>query len=198
MNIIHKTSKHLTALAMLMLTTVAPLSAQQDELNAINKKLAEGNCEGAQKIYELYRNNYPASSDIESRIAECRNTRASQTPSAKAEEKKYSIGDDATDFVGESGYKIAYFDASGKHGFAIKQCGETTRGSSSAPAYDELKIIYQNRYSLGLSGDYWSSTEVDGMLWRYYTLNFADGKTHRVRWGSSVTKSRKVLCIKRF
>ena len=183
---------------MLMLTAFAPLSAQQDELNAIDKKIDEGNCEGAQKVYELYKDKYPASSEIERRIAECRKSHASQTPSSKPEEKKYSIGDDATDFVGESGYKIAYFDASGKHGFAIKQCGETTGGSSSAPAYDELKIIYQNRYSLGLSGDYWSSTEVDGMLWRYYTLNFADGKTHRARWGSSVTKSRKVLCIKRF
>ena len=66
-----KTTIRLVVLAISFLAAAPQLMAQQDELNAIDEKLAAGNCEGAQKVYELYRDNYSANPDIERQIAEC-------------------------------------------------------------------------------------------------------------------------------
>ena len=114
--------------------------------------------------------------------------------------KTYNIGDDAKDLVGESGFKIAYLDNSGKHGFAIKRCGYTKRASTfSSPTIDELKLMYRNRYVLKLYGECWSSTHEEGSKYchmgffaalkgkdhcKYYTFDFSQGKTNKRRINS--------------
>ena len=119
-----------------------------------------------------------------------------QSDDSEYNNKAYNIGDDAKDLVGESGFKIAYLDNSGKHGFAIKRCGYTKRASTfSSPTIDELKLMYRNRYVLELSTkECWSSTHEEGSkhchtgffaalknkdYCKYYTFDFSKGKTNK-------------------
>ena len=55
--------------AMLLLANTLP--AQVDYLKQAHQYLDEGNCDGAQTYYDLYRNNHPADRDLEIAIAVC-------------------------------------------------------------------------------------------------------------------------------
>lgn len=92
------------------------------------------------------------------------------------------IGDDAKFIVGYSGYKIAYLDKSGKHGFAIKydEYSDFTCECDFFPSIIELRMMYDNRYVLGLSGEYWSSTMDSKRVFSgdlYKTFDFSTGTT---------------------
>lgn len=178
---------HCIIVAFLLLVVSQTMFAQSDYnfyLQKAQQLLAEGNCDGAQKNYNVYMElaqmtNY----DLEQAIEECNKSKDSKN-SKEESQKSYNIGDNATDFIGYGGYKIAYLDASGKHGFAIKEDGESiTTDTYNAPSIDELRIIYYNRYSLGLSGEYWSKTDANNIN-RRYTIDFSTGETHRRKWGS--------------
>lgn len=176
------------------LSVFSTLAYAQDDygfyLQKARQRLAEGDCEGAQRNYNVYKElsgsrNY----SLEENIKEC------EKPVPELH-KSYGVGDDAKDFIGYNGFKIAYIDASGKHGFAIKEDGEsTTTDTYNAPSLDELRIIYSNRYSLGLSGEYWSKTDANSLN-RRYTIDFSTGETHQRKWGSY--SKYKNIRIKRF
>lgn len=109
---------------------------------------------------------------------------------------KYSIGDDAKDLIGIGGYRIAYLDASGEHGFAIQLIGKTI--SESGPTLNELKLMYQYRNLLGLEGEYWSTNNTNKLTSDVYTFDFSTGKTHRRHSGGGFYLKRNCMLIRRF
>lgn len=115
----------------------------------------------------------------------------------KYEITRYSIGDDAKDFIGIGGYRIAYLDASGKHGFAIQLVGKTISEGWS-PTLNELKLMYQYRHLLGLEGEYWSSDETHELTSDVYTFDFSTGKTHKRHSGGGFYMKRNCMSIERF
>lgn len=110
---------------------------------------------------------------------------------------EYSIGDDAKDFIGRSGYRIAYLDASGRHGFAIQLVGKTISEGDS-PTLRELKLMYQYRYQLGLEGEYWSSDDTHEITSDVYTFDFSTGNTHKRHSGGGFYMKRNCMLIERF
>lgn len=159
-------------------------------LNKANEQLKNGNCEKAQKYYNVYKQltntTYPI---IEKGIKECWDS--------KKVEKTYKIGDDAKDLIGIGGYRIAYLDASGRHGFAIQVRGKTISEGRS-PSLDELKLMYQYRYILGLEGEYWSSDKTNKLTSDVYTFDFSTGKTHKRHSGGGFYLKRNAMLIMRF
>lgn len=112
--------------------------------------------------------------------------------------KKYRIGDDAKDLIGRGGYRIAYLDASGKHGFAIQLEGKTISECKASPTLQELKLMYQYRHLLGLEGEYWSSDETHELTSDVYTFDFSTGKTHKRHSGGGFYLKRNGMLIQRF
>lgn len=112
--------------------------------------------------------------------------------------KKYRIGDDAKDLIGRGGYRIAYLDASGKHGFAIQLEGKTISECRASPTLQELKLMYQYRHLLGLEGEYWSSDETHELTSDVYTFDFSSGKTHKRHSGGGFYLKRNGMLIERF
>lgn len=115
----------------------------------------------------------------------------------KEDVRVYRIGDDAKDFIGRGGYRIAYLDASGKHGFAIQLVGKTISEGLS-PTLNELKLMYQYRYRLGLEGEYWSSDETHKLTSDVYTFDFSTGRTHKRASGGGFYLKRNCMRIERF
>lgn len=165
--------------------------------------LDSGNCDAAQRNYNVYKemtgNSNPS---LENAINNCQN------PPQLPVKKTYNVGDNAKDIVGTDDYIIAYLDSSGEHGFAIRKgtgkYESTWYASSSAPSISELRLLYNNRYVLNLTGEYWSSTMVDGSgsaftMPKYYTYNFSTGETKKRREPLFSDKPLyKNLSIKRF
>lgn len=112
--------------------------------------------------------------------------------------KAYNIGDDAKDFLGEEGYRIAYLDASGKHGFAItdNQRKADYFSDKDTPTMDECRIMFKNRFSLGLTGEYRTS-ELEKFWgpWDYHSFDFSTGKKHKRKYKD---KSVKRMSVRRF
>ena len=182
-------------LMVLMLLLASPsLRAQTaaELLNWTRTHLDRGNCDEARETYALYKEKVPqGNAEVERRIAGCRG-------SSKQEIKKYSIGDDAKDFIGEEGYKIAYLDASGIHGFAIKDIGYDKRGYYNSPTIDEYRLMSRHRYTLGLFGECWSTDMPSDWYHRYdfhYTFDFNTEQVQRRKDGSCSCKS---IVIRRF
>lgn len=112
--------------------------------------------------------------------------------------KAYNIGDDAKDFFCEEGYRIAYLDASGKHGFAITDNPRKADyfSDKDLPTMDECRIMFKNRFSLGLTGEYRTS-ELEKFLgpWDYHSFDFSTGKKHKRKYKD---KSVKRMSVRRF
>ena len=124
----------------------------------------------------------------------------------KYEINRYSIGDDAKDFIGIDGFKIAHLDTSVKHGFAIKYDSYTEfpygyaipSESVLGPTITELRMMNVNRYKLGLYGEYWSSTYAGGgnglfNLSRNYTFDYSTGTTNERRTGKNKFKKLTII-----
>lgn len=146
-----------------------------------------GKCDAAQRNYGVYRDltgsRIPS---LENAIIEC------QKSASATEVKSYHIGDDAEDFVGKEGYKIAYLDRNQKHGFAIGS-GFTSDGW---PTMEECELMYPNRFSLGLSGEYWTSEREN--FWGpidYHTFDFS---THKKHGRNLKNKQIKTIYVIRF
>lgn len=167
-------------------------SDYSDYLNKAMEKVEVGDCDAAQRFYNVYKElTGNTSSWVEKAIKDCED---------KSKPKTYNIGDDAEDFIGYSGFKIAYLDASGKHGFAIKfdEYTSFTYDNDIYPSIDELKLMYRNRHSLGLNGEYWSSTKDDKKKYtfdHYYTFDYSSGE---MRSRETLEVEYKSLLIKRF
>lgn len=190
-----KTLKFTMVLAVLLcIGSFAEAQDYSEYLESAKRLLKEGNCDKAKSNYDVYvKLTGQTVSWLDSDIKDC--------IAKKTKPKTYNIGDDAKDFVGYSGYKLAYLDGSGKHGFAIKFEDYSKGGPYSCPSLDELKLMYKNRHSLGLNGEYWSSTEVDGSgsfftMEKYYTYDFSIGEIKERRLQGSGQYKR--LEIERF
>lgn len=182
-------------LMILLLLLVSPaLRAQTaaELLNWTRTHLDRGNCDEARETYALYKEKVPqGNAEVERRIAECRGYSMQET-------KKYSIGDDAKDFIGEEGYKIAYLDASGRHGFAIKNTGYSKWPHFNSPTIDEYRMMYPYRYTLRLSGECWSDDRPSHWYYRYDYHNTFDFDTQQVQKRKDGSRSCESINIWRF
>ena len=91
--------------------------------------------------------------------------------------------------VGEKkdGYVICYLDSTGDHGWLMDNSysnktfgygGPYSNSEWRCPSLEEMRVIYQNRFSLGLNGIYWTSTRSKKVAnWEFfYTFDFGTGK----------------------
>lgn len=167
---------------------------------AINK-LDAGDCDAAQRFYNVYKelsgNPIPS---VEAMINDCKST--------------FHIGD-IKEVNGEK-YTIAYLTGNKKHGFAIRDIGVHDINNydrfklfdvEMMPTLVEMDTIYMNNDHIGLTGKYWTSTECgvggsisstkDGpwhTIYFFHVKNFLTGETSR----SLQTDRNRVLIIHRF
>lgn len=174
----------LVFVALLCFGTFAMAQDYSGYLESAKRLLKEGDCDKAKSNYDVYvKLTGQAVSWLDSDIKDC--------IAKKTKPKTYNIGDSYSDITGYStdrDYKIAYIDGSGKHGYAIKfdEWSNICMSPEYGPSLSELKDMYRHRYSLGVTGEYWSTTEVPGTGkgWsqpKYYTFDFSTGRTNERR-----------------
>ena len=174
-------------------------SAQSDYSSYLNKameKLEAGDCESAQKYYNVYKElSGDEKESIQVLINDCK-------------KDSYSIGEKIV--KNGRAYVVAYTRDGGKHGYAVYEEGwaaiskEYTRnvGQKEVPTIKELRLIYANRDKLGLYNKYWSCTlspkGADSPLYNaryYYAIDFSTGKQFDLQWQS---ENGVILLIHRF
>lgn len=136
-----------------ILTSMVYVSAQTEDyskyLNNALEKLESGDCEAAQKYYNVYKELAGNSvTSVEVLLAEC------------GKEKTYKVGDYIQ--VGDEKYQVAYVRDEGKHGLAVLDKGWSRISieeieKKAIPTWDELKQIYVNHNVIGLFDIYWST-----------------------------------------
>lgn len=168
-------------------------NAQTDYSEYLNKameKLEAGDCDAAQRYYNVYRELTEKSvNSVEVLLADCK--------------KELHLGD-VIDVNGEQ-YIIAYLMENKLHGFAIRDVGvhslanKQTLGyleNKMIPSLEEMQIIYKNNGSIGLTGSYWTRS-VYGVSngWdALYLQDFISGKVYY----SSQTNKNGILLLHRF
>lgn len=136
-------------------------SAQSNYSNYLNKaleKLEAGDCESAQKHYDLYRElSGEVKNSVQVMIDDCQKTRI----------KKYSLGESIV--FNRHLYRVAWLTNNQEHGLAVANYGSgSARQVSSTEMYyyhsghlitlDELEKIIPNKNAIQISGLYWTST----------------------------------------
>lgn len=173
--------------------------AQTDDyskyLNKAMEKLEAGDCAGAQKLYNVYKElvGKPVSS-VEVLIDDCQR------------DKPYAVGEKIM-LDGEE-YRVAYIRDGGKHGLAVMEKGwSVIRGPGGnlytryverkeIPTLKELELIYANRDILRLYGKYWSCTPTREDNHEFFkTIDFSTGQYEDIRPSRS---NAIVLLIHRF
>lgn len=119
-------------------------------------------------------------------------------------EKVFRIGDVfKTD---GSSYRIGYLDGTFKHGIAYRVMYKTDRPNTGGCRYGEkiptcaqLMLLYSNRKTLGLFGEYWSNdiARVGYSSYCYYIINFDNGKKRKAYAGYN-NSSYENICIIEF
>lgn len=150
---------------LLMLVAVMPLRAQSDDcddtyLQAINSALDEGDCKGARRFYNAYKEcrKGRTSSDIERRIAEC--------------EKSTTGGNSTTGTRGSNERKNLTFEVKGvKFTMVYVEGGTYMMGAQkSDPAganYDPEAQDYESPvHRVSVDNFYMGQTEVTQALWK--------------------------------
>ena len=194
-----KTMK-LFVMVFMLLTFIPAVQAQDQDYNwylqRVLQRIDEGDCEGAQKNYNVYKElSGKTIASVEEMIKDCAG--------------EYRIGN--TISVNGENYIIAYLMENKQHGFAIKDVGVQNLVNQQEreyirdkriPTLEEMKIIYQNNANIGLTGTYWTrSTKlyrygfggIDNYYYYYY-IDFLSGKQ-----GESSPDSRNgILLIHRF
>lgn len=189
------THKFRFALFVLMLSfTPQTLWAQDDYnfyLQKAQQRIDEGDCAGAQKNYNVYKElSGKTLASFEVLIEDC------------IAENRFRIGD-KIDVDGEY-YIIAYLTENKQHGFAIKDegmdnlCNPKTLGfirNNNIPSLGELEIIYKNNDKIGLTAVYWTKSLYAVSSYDfYYTINFLTGK----KVPSDQRNTNGILLIHRF
>lgn len=175
-----------------IITIMVYVSAQTEDyskyLNNALQKLESGDCDAAQKYYNVYKELAGKSvASVEVLLAEC------------GKEKTYKVGDYIK--VGDKKYQVAYIRDGGKHGLAVWDqgwvgisMGEIEK--KTIPTWDELKQIYVNHDILGLFDIYWSA---NNRRFNYETqcraMDFSTGKEY---WIKARSDKAKELLIHRF
>lgn len=152
-------TKLLFAFCVLFVCNVAAQSDYSSYLTQSMDELKKGNCEGAQKWYNVYKElSGESKPSVQVMIDDC--------IQKVNEEKSYSIGDKIK--IDNKIYKVAYVEDGGKHGFAVCENGSGSKPDNSViPTWAEFKLIDKNNKVLKLCGKYWS-TRCDSGNW-YYT-----------------------------
>jgi len=168
------------------------VSAQTDYseyLNKVMEKLEAGDCDAAQKFYNVYKElSGETKSSVEVLIEDCKNP--------IKENISYAINDkierDAKIF------KVVYIEDKGKHGFAVCDMGsgpisEEMIKKRQLPTRSEMVIIRKNRNKIKLTeGDYWTMDRCsDGNC---YYLEFFNNSFRC----TSMSGSKGILLIYRF
>lgn len=132
------------------------LNAQSDYSSYLNKaleKLEAGDCDDAQKWYNVYKElSGETKPSVQVLIDDCKNAKV----------KKYSIGEKFQ--IEGTTFKVAYLDPSKEHGFAVYERTSSKTIDNSVKFYgnahlitlSELNQIIPNRLLLGLRGSYWT------------------------------------------
>jgi hypothetical protein len=175
-----------------ILTIMKCVSAQTDDyskyLNNALEKIELGDCDAAQKYYNVYKELTGKSvASVEVLLAEC------------GIEPTYKVGDYIE--VDREKYQVAYIRDGGKHGLAVLEigwCSLSTREieKKTIPTWDELNQIYANRDALGLYEIYWSNKNRRfNFETKCKAMDFSTGKDY---WFSHRDSRAKKLLIYRF
>ena len=158
-----------------ILTIMVCVSAQADYSDYLDKALKElefGNCDAAQKFYNVYKElSGKTVTSVEVLLADC------------GKEKTYKVGDYIQ--VGDEKYQVAYIRDGGKHGLAVLNKGwQSMYGKSDiyitrkgVPTLEEMKLIYSNRDIVRLYDIYWTcSRNPSSSSYKYYVFDFSTNK----------------------
>ena len=137
-------------------TVAFNVNAQTDYSNYLKKamdKLESGDCESAQKFYNVYKDlSGESKPSVQILINDCMK---------KADEGKvYKINDKIE--RGGKIYKVVHTEDKGTHGFAVCDMGsgpitDNMIANRQLPTRSEMKIIIRNRHKINLtSGKYWT------------------------------------------
>lgn len=168
------------------------VNAQSDYASYLSKameKLEAGDCESAQKFYNVYKDlSGESKPSVQVLIDDCiRNNNENRT---------YKINDK----IEKEGkiYKVAHVEDKGKHGFAVCDMGSgpitnDMVANRQLPTRSELKIILRNRHKIKLtSGKYWTMDKSGNDTFFYWDNGWSDWFTDSQR------DSHGILLIYRF
>ena len=185
-----KTTKRILMVFALLVFSQATFAQDYDRfLQRAQQRLDEGDCDGAQKNYNVYKElSGKTLSSFEVLIEDC------------LAENHFRIGD-IIDVNGEK-YIIAYLSENHQHGFAIKDEGIKCMTTSyvddhKIPSLEEMNIIYKNNAKIGLTDIYWTRTRNYNRYSNnnyYYTIDFLSGE----QGTSKETVKNGILLIHRF
>ena len=161
------------------------VNAQSDYSSYLNKameKLEVGDCDDAQKWYNVYKElSGESKPSVQVLIDDCKNAKV----------KKYSIGEELKQHG--CSFKVAYLDSSNEHGFAIYERTSSSKFLTNSDKFyydahlitlSELSKIIPNRHLLGLRGSYWTATVAkssnNDKETKYYVKNVETGNEKSV------------------
>lgn len=158
-----------------VLSIAVSVSAQtnySEYLDKALKELEDGNCDAAQKFYNVYKELAGKTvTSVEALLADC------------GKEETYKVGDYIK--VGDQKYQVAYIRDSGKHGLAVLNKGWQSMYDKrdiyitrkGVPTLEEMKLIYSNRDIVRLYDIYWTCSRNDSSNSCYYlTYDFSTNK----------------------
>lgn len=191
-----KTKLFITILFAMIVLVGQAQSDYSAYLNRALEKLDAGDCESAQKNYNVYKElSGDAKPSVEVLIQDCADE--------KNKTKTYSVGE--TMQVGDAKYKVAYVRDGGKHGLAVFDNGWASIysvGTSKCvtqkgiPTLEEVKLIYANRDLVGLYDVYWTCTNANNGDAHYTVKDFSTGEESKRRYDEK--KAAVILLIHRF
>ena len=165
--------------------------AQSDYSSYLDKalqKLESGDCDGAQKMYNVYKDlTGNTSASVERLIADCQHDTT----------KTYKVGDRIV--IDGNFYKVAYVEDGGKRGFAVCEMGSGPLKKEyleqrKIPTWSEFNLIKENNKILKLDGRYWADRTSGSS---YYVYRLAEGVSSGGDY-YPMSYSRDILFIYRF
>ena len=176
------------------MTIIVCVSAQTDYTDYLDKALKEletGDCDAAQKFYNVYTElSGKTVTSVEVLLADC------------GKEKTYKVGDYIK--VGDEKYQVAYIRDGGKHGLAVLNKGWQSMHSNvdtyitrkGIPTLEEMKLIYSNRDIVRLYDIYWTcSRNPSSYSYKYYVCDFS---TNTISEADYTRAAGVILLIHRF
>ena len=175
-----------TLLILIAVMVGCSINAQSDYSNYLNKaleKLEAGECESAQRFYNIYKElSGSQSSYVESRIQECSEKgKKYKIGEAMDMNVNYSLTNETTgtkkSFSNKFHGQIAYVDNSGNHGMAVYYYGSGNLTDPFdgiliplgwLPTYSEFLQFLPNLYKLGFEeGDeFWTRSSNDSQTYK--------------------------------
>lgn len=173
-------------------------SAQSDYSSYLDKaleKLEAGDCESAQKNYNVYKElSGEEKNSVQIMIDDCQKTKI----------KKHYLGEKI--WIDGRYFRVANLDAQHEHGFAIREQGTSKylfndhlkSGNAHLMSMKELEIILTNKHIFQLSGKYWTSNVHEIMPRQSYWVIDVDKRTRREVYPEGNGKTYKLLYVINF